>query len=107
MANNFDVDPRNRRKFPRPILPIVWPSNPGGVMRFPFGGETAAAGRARKSRHEQPCLQSKTKSNRYEGKNPKETKTRPFDRKQQFVPHELFDFGGVTATHGLDTCSEI
>src|SRR5713226_1070259 len=42
MADNFSEGPRNGRKFSRPIGYFVRPAEPGGFVRFPFGGHAKA-----------------------------------------------------------------
>ena len=45
MADNFTVDPVNRLDFTGPVGGIVRPADPGGLVRFPFGGHVESAGR--------------------------------------------------------------
>src|SRR5712692_9445890 len=42
LAYDVGVNPRDRCESARPILVIVWPGDPGGLMRFPLGGHAEA-----------------------------------------------------------------
>jgi hypothetical protein len=44
VADDFPVDPRDGLKLSRPIVAMVGPSQPSGVMRFPFCGHAEALG---------------------------------------------------------------
>ena len=38
VPHHFAIDPGNGREFARPVTGVVRPGEPGGFMRFPFGG---------------------------------------------------------------------
>jgi len=50
VACDLSVDPGDRRKLPRPVGPVMWPSEPGGFVRLPLGRmpEAELAGRRRR-----------------------------------------------------------
>ncbi len=37
VADDFDIDPRNRPEFPGPIVAVVGPGEPDRLVRLPFG----------------------------------------------------------------------
>ena len=43
MANDFGVHPWNGLELARPVVAVVRPSQPGGVVRLPFGGHAVTA----------------------------------------------------------------
>ena len=47
--HHLAINPPDRVKFPRPVGVIVWPAEPGGLVRFPFRrhGEAEFGGRLR------------------------------------------------------------
>ena len=42
MADDFRVDPRDRLKLSRPVITIMRPCQPGGLVRLPFRGHAQA-----------------------------------------------------------------
>src|SRR5262249_20746140 len=55
LPHDLRVHPRNRRETPRPVLAIVRPRDPCGLVRFPFGGH-AEPGRPRRRRRQSITL---------------------------------------------------
>ena len=38
ITDDLGVNPGNRLKLARPVVAVMWPRDPGRLMRFPFGG---------------------------------------------------------------------
>jgi hypothetical protein len=44
-ARDLGVDPRDGSKLAGPVRLMVWPRDPGGIVRLPLGGEVQVRGR--------------------------------------------------------------